>query len=182
MNTAIKLKTAPDLVPHHAAKSTIVRGALITLGFEHSIANFYLLPTGLLAGVTGSLRAALANLVAVTLGNLVGGIGVALAFWMAYLRRTHSKSGPSGRLLYPMRPARPFLHEHCAEELAGLMGRASGFATRRKWASAFLQNWIRSSSPLTSKKSKTECCISPSLLAFFGLDMGHRDRTGWLGM
>jgi len=41
--------------------------AFITLGFEHSIANFYLLPTGLLAGATGSLRAALANLVAVTL-------------------------------------------------------------------------------------------------------------------
>jgi formate/nitrite transporter len=66
--------------------------AFITLGFEHSIANFYLLPTGLLAGATGSLRAALANLVAVTLGNLVGGLGVALAFWMAYLRRTHSES------------------------------------------------------------------------------------------
>ena len=39
------------------------------------------------------------SLVAVTLGNLVGGIGVALAFWMAYLRRTHSEVGPSGRLL-----------------------------------------------------------------------------------
>ena len=63
--------------------------AFITLGFEHSIANFYLLTTGLFA-TTGSLRAAAANLVAVTLGNLVGGIGVALAFWMAYLRRTHS--------------------------------------------------------------------------------------------
>ena len=57
--------------------------AFITLGFEHSIANFYLLTTGLLAHATGSLRAAVANLVAVTLGNLVGGIGVALAFWMA---------------------------------------------------------------------------------------------------
>jgi hypothetical protein len=29
VKTAIKLKTAPDIVPHHAAKSTIVRGALI---------------------------------------------------------------------------------------------------------------------------------------------------------
>jgi hypothetical protein len=27
VKTAIKLKTAPDIVPHHAAKSTIVRGA-----------------------------------------------------------------------------------------------------------------------------------------------------------
>ena len=72
--------------------------AFITLGFEHSIANFYLLTTGLLAHATGSLRAAVANLVAVTLGNLVGGISVALAFWMAYLRRTHSEFDPSGRL------------------------------------------------------------------------------------
>jgi cold shock protein len=30
VKTAIKLKTAPDIVPHHAAKSTIVRGALIS--------------------------------------------------------------------------------------------------------------------------------------------------------
>ena len=27
VKTATKLKTAPDIVPHHAAKSTIVRGA-----------------------------------------------------------------------------------------------------------------------------------------------------------
>ena len=27
VKTVIKLKTAPDIVPHHAAKSTIVRGA-----------------------------------------------------------------------------------------------------------------------------------------------------------
>src|SRR6476646_7054928 len=71
--------------------------AFITLGFEHSIANFYLLTTGLLAHATGSLRAAVANLVAVTLGNLVGGIGVALAFWMAYLRSMHSEAArPAG--------------------------------------------------------------------------------------
>ena len=32
VKTAIKLKTAPDIVPHHAAKSTIVRGALMANG------------------------------------------------------------------------------------------------------------------------------------------------------
>jgi hypothetical protein len=31
VKTAIKLKTAPDIVPHHAAKSTIVRGALLAI-------------------------------------------------------------------------------------------------------------------------------------------------------
>jgi len=60
--------------------------AFITLGFEHSIANFYLLPAGLMAGATGTFGAACANLLAVTLGNLAGGILVALAVWLAYLR------------------------------------------------------------------------------------------------
>jgi hypothetical protein len=40
----------------------------------------------LLAGAAGSLKLALANLVAVTLGNIVGGLIVASAIWMAYLR------------------------------------------------------------------------------------------------
>jgi formate transporter len=60
--------------------------AFIALGFENSIANLYLLPVGLLAGAAGSLTAAVSSLIAVTLGNLVGGVGIALAFWMAYLR------------------------------------------------------------------------------------------------
>ena len=60
--------------------------AFITLGFEHSIANFYLLPAGLLAGAAGSIGAAALNLLAVTLGNLVGGSIIALAVWIAYLR------------------------------------------------------------------------------------------------
>jgi formate/nitrite transporter len=64
--------------------------AFITLGFEHSIANLYLVPVGLLAGA-GSLGAAAANLIAVTLGNLVGGIVVALAYWMGYLRVAGTK-------------------------------------------------------------------------------------------
>jgi formate transporter len=65
--------------------------AFITLGFENSIANLYLLPVGLLAGAAGSLTAAVSNLIAVTLGNLVGGVGIALAFWMAYLRPETSR-------------------------------------------------------------------------------------------
>jgi formate/nitrite transporter FocA (FNT family) len=43
--------------------------SFITLGFEHSIANFYLRPAGLLAGAAGSFGGAVANLVAVTLGS-----------------------------------------------------------------------------------------------------------------
>jgi formate transporter len=71
--------------------------AFITLGFEHSIANFYLLPAGLLAGAAGSLGAAVANLIAVTLGNLVGGLAISLAIWMAYLRGPDSEPACSTR-------------------------------------------------------------------------------------
>lgn len=59
--------------------------AFVALGFEHSIANFYLIPQGMLAGAPVSLGDAAGNLVPVTLGNIVGGSGgVALAYWLAY--------------------------------------------------------------------------------------------------
>ena len=62
--------------------------AFVALGFEHSIANWFFLPYGYLldpdaVAVAGSLW----NLVAVTLGNLVGGsLMVAGVYWSAYLR------------------------------------------------------------------------------------------------
>lgn len=75
--------------------------AFVTLGFEHSVANMYLLPMGrLLAAEPAVLTAggwvappeiswaaALGNLVPVTLGNLAGGGGlVAGVYWFVYLR------------------------------------------------------------------------------------------------
>jgi formate/nitrite transporter len=83
---AVWLILAGRKIPSKLAGLILPISAFITLGFEHSIANFYLLPAGLLAGAAGSVGAAAANLAAVTLGNLVGGIAIALAFWMAYLR------------------------------------------------------------------------------------------------
>lgn len=63
--------------------------AFVALGLEHSVANMFLLPLGLLAGAEGGVAAILANLVPVTLGNVVGGAGgVALAYWIAYRRET----------------------------------------------------------------------------------------------
>ncbi len=63
--------------------------AFVALGFEHSIANMYLIPLGLLAGAEGRLGGFLANLVPVTLGNIVGGAGgVALAYRAAYRRNS----------------------------------------------------------------------------------------------
>ena len=62
--------------------------AFVALGFEHSVANMYLIPIGMLAAGSGvDLGAFLGNLVPVTLGNIVGGGGlVALTCWMIYLR------------------------------------------------------------------------------------------------
>ncbi|NDL66615.1 formate/nitrite transporter family protein [Anaerotalea alkaliphila] len=59
--------------------------AFITAGFEHSIANMTILAVGLLAphGGTLSLYGFFANLVPVTLGNMVGGaVFVGLAYWL----------------------------------------------------------------------------------------------------
>lgn len=73
-----------------------------TSGFEHSVANMYYIPAGILAknqyGLTGFFDSELAqlnwgsfisnNLVPVTLGNLVGGIiCVGMAYWFAYYRK-----------------------------------------------------------------------------------------------
>jgi hypothetical protein len=94
---AVWMILAARTIPSKLAGLIFPISAFITLGFEHSIANFYLLPAGLLAGAAGSLGAAVTNLVAVTLGNLVGGIVVALAFWMTYLRGTGSEPARSTR-------------------------------------------------------------------------------------
>jgi formate transporter len=69
--------------------------AFVALGLEHSIANMSLLPLGLLAqAATGaelpaglSWGAAGANLLWSTLGNIIGGGGIGLAYWAIYLRK-----------------------------------------------------------------------------------------------
>ncbi|MCP4315164.1 MAG: formate/nitrite transporter family protein [Hyphomicrobiales bacterium] len=59
--------------------------AFVMLGFEHSIANMYLIPQGMFAGATVSAGSFVYNLVFVTIGNIVGGAGgVALAYRLAY--------------------------------------------------------------------------------------------------
>lgn len=77
--------------------------AFVALGFEHSVANMYAIPIGLLAAQYPTIVAAaavagdalakltvagfLANLVAVTLGNIIGGGGlVALVYYLIYIR------------------------------------------------------------------------------------------------
>lgn len=61
--------------------------AFVAAGFEHSIANMYFLPYGLMMGAIGPV-AMIVNIVVVTAGNIVGGVGlVALVYWFVYLRR-----------------------------------------------------------------------------------------------
>lgn len=65
--------------------------AFVACGFEHSVANMFFLPIGIAvaAGISApiSLSGAVANLVLVTIGNILGGtILVALVYWFVYLR------------------------------------------------------------------------------------------------
>jgi formate/nitrite transporter len=61
--------------------------AFVALGFEHSVANMYLIGLGLLRGAEGVTVSGFlfANLLPVTLGNIVGGAGlVGLVYWLCY--------------------------------------------------------------------------------------------------
>lgn len=70
--------------------------AFVSAGFEHSIANMYLMPQALLLQASGvmadgpllTLNGMLGNWGAVILGNLVGGAGlVGGVYWTVYLRQ-----------------------------------------------------------------------------------------------
>jgi formate/nitrite transporter len=79
--------------------------AFVALGFEHSVANMYLIPIGMLAGTTLDIGGFAHNLFWVTLGNIVGGAGgVALVYWIIYLRpgaRRPTAPDPAERLPVP---------------------------------------------------------------------------------
>jgi formate/nitrite transporter FocA (FNT family) len=62
--------------------------AFVALRFEHSGANMYLIPIGMLHGANDiGLAGLVHNLVPVTAGNIVGGaVFVALVYWLIYVR------------------------------------------------------------------------------------------------
>lgn len=65
--------------------------AFVACGFEHSVANMYLLPVGMALAASGpapiAWTAAVSNLALVTVGNILGGtVLVALVYWFVYLR------------------------------------------------------------------------------------------------
>jgi formate/nitrite transporter len=96
----------------HSARSTTDKilaiiwpiAGFVALGFEHSIANMYFIPFGILLKLEPEFMAAApdgavitdaltlggftSNLIPVTLGNIVGGtLFVAGIYWFVYLRR-----------------------------------------------------------------------------------------------
>ena len=66
--------------------------AFVALGFEHSIANLYLIPVGMMVGASGTSLDLARNIVAVTAGNLVGGAIVAGGLlWFGHAHVTELK-------------------------------------------------------------------------------------------
>lgn len=62
--------------------------AFVAIGFEHSVANMYVIPVAMIGGVIPyDLAGLLINLLVVTIGNILGGgLFVAAAYWAVYLR------------------------------------------------------------------------------------------------
>lgn len=58
----------------------------VLCGFEHSIANMFYIPVSLLLGGGGGISGVLRNLVPVTLGNVLGGGGLAAAYYLSYVK------------------------------------------------------------------------------------------------
>jgi formate transporter len=71
--------------------------AFVALGFEHSIANWFVFPFAFAVDTQGSIAWADAarNLAVVTVGNLLGGtLLVAGVYWVAYLRGERMRTDP----------------------------------------------------------------------------------------
>ena len=68
--------------------------AFVACGFEHSVANMFFLPLGMVLAATSGVPISFAdtvhNLFYVTVGNILGGtVLVALVYWFVYLREDH---------------------------------------------------------------------------------------------
>ena len=102
---AVWLATAGRTVVDKVFAIIFPISAFVAAGFEHSVANMYIIPEGMLikgqpgmttasglpAGVLAklNLHGLATNLAAATLGNIVGGaVMVGLVYWFVYLRTT----------------------------------------------------------------------------------------------
>lgn len=65
----------------------------VLCGFEHSIANMFFIPMGMLLGAQVTIGGLITNLISVTLGNIVGGaIIIPYMYHTCYLRSSKAKS------------------------------------------------------------------------------------------
>lgn len=88
---AVWMGSAGRTVCDKLAAAVLPVVAFVVLGFEHSVANMFFFPLGAVAQVvlgvgTMTVFRVLGNLLFVTLGNIVGGVAVAAAYWFVYGR------------------------------------------------------------------------------------------------
>ncbi|MFG0247293.1 MAG: formate/nitrite transporter family protein [Phycisphaeraceae bacterium JB051] len=61
--------------------------AFVAMGFEHSVANMYLIPLGMMKGADVTVMDFIHNLIPVTIGNIIGGMLVGLPYWYIFLKK-----------------------------------------------------------------------------------------------
>lgn len=73
--------------------------AFVAMGFEHSIANMFFIPLGMLNGANVTIgQFLLNNLLPVTIGNIIGGsLFVGAAYWWVYLREAPAAATASAK-------------------------------------------------------------------------------------
>ena len=91
---AVWMGSAGKTVCDKLAAAILPVVAFVVLGFEHSVANMFFLPLGLaIDALQGAATVAAvgvaSNLLFVTLGNIVGGVAIAAAYWFVYGRDDH---------------------------------------------------------------------------------------------
>ena len=65
----------------------------VLCGFEHSVANMYFIPIGMLLGADISIGACATNLICVTIGNLIGGaLIIPVIYYFTYLAADKKKA------------------------------------------------------------------------------------------
>ena len=86
---AVWIGAAGETVCDKLAVTLLPVAGFVAMGFEHSIANLYFLPLGLVAQAAGygeglAVSGVVLNIVVVTFGNIVGGALIGFAYWLVY--------------------------------------------------------------------------------------------------
>ncbi|MEY8562214.1 formate/nitrite transporter family protein [Eggerthellaceae bacterium 3-80] len=71
--------------------------AFVACGFEHCVANMFFLPMGLIQNLQGvgvpgviTFEGLVYNIILATIGNIVGGVIVGIAYWFVYAKKDES--------------------------------------------------------------------------------------------